>query len=100
MRFKPSQEVVCIAHSWAIAKKILHFFTQTKPFAYGPKFNEIVTVDSYNDNEHCFIKEYPKTDPSNGARYAYSETCFEPVISTEELEKELSSIPQKENYEA
>lgn len=94
MKFKSGQKVVCIATGkWTFSCKKLSFWKAL--FAkfshgFGPKFNEIVTVDGYADPGYIYVKEYRLLEQER--EYSFAEYAFEPLISDEQLEHELESI--------
>ena len=78
MRFKSGQEVVCTKKgTWNVIYGI------DGPMD-GPKFNQIVTVRGYVLDFVTFM-EYPENQ-------GYTDTWFEPVITTEELHEALQEI--------
>ena len=91
MKYKRGQELVCTYkgewHSMVPAPML--------GAVQGPAFNEIVTCDGYNpfDTQFLFLKEY--SCDRNGIPQAFYEECFEPLVSTAVLEKELTSISHK-----
>lgn len=97
MRFRIGQEIVCVSHAWEQTNNLslLQRIGLKSKKALGPKYNEIVTVESYNVFApiHCVLLiEYPHL--TAGKRNAYIETLFEPVMSSEALEHELESIKE------
>lgn len=96
MRFKPGQKVVCTATGeWYKHFRIndLTFLERLKLMfrgnkAFGPKFNDVVTVAKVKFNDGCI----PLVEWRESVYGQYQETCFEPLVKTEVLEAELSEI--------
>lgn len=89
MRFKPGQEVVCVnAGGWGINKVFIDLFgfrvVKRVPIV-GPVKDEIVTVAGHNDSGYVYLNEYHPV--VNGARGAYDEDGFEPVVPSEVIEE-------------
>lgn len=96
MRFQKGQEVVCIAVRWWIKKPVLSFWNVWKRKVtthYGPKYNEVVTCDGYNDKGSMFLAEY-RGKNEWGHTSAFNDDCFEPLISTDSLMEALTSQPE------
>jgi hypothetical protein len=94
-RFKPGQKVIKITpNKWRD--------TDTgKRSAFGPKFDEVVTVCEYVDNpnsskRYITLREYPSYNGSPLSP-AFNECGFEPLVEESVLEKELSEIPESVN---
>lgn len=82
-------KLVCISEgNWHYRKRDTWFFGLFKKKqapANGPKKDEIVTFQGYGcERGFILIREYLIGQ--------YDERCFRPLISNEELQKELSSI--------
>lgn len=90
MRFKKGQKVTLKKRAnWGH-----RYMVDYKPMA-GPKFGEVVTVDSYPypyEPEYCAFEEYQQTT-ENGI-YSFWEGDFEPLISDAVLRLELESVPE------
>lgn len=98
-RFKPGQEVVCIASglwSGVIKKRHLLFFTKTVAYEMArPKLDEVVTVIDYNKTgTHVALKEYPTT-PAGDAIF-FNEVHFAPLPELTEL---FAHLKATENWE-
>lgn len=93
MRFKPGDKVVCLASGdWVKQNNFswLQILGLKSKKSNGPKFNEIVTVDSWTCAPYeIALKEYSTMDGNH--RHTYSERCFAPLVSDAVLEAELSS---------
>jgi hypothetical protein len=94
MKFKKGQKLVCTNKGgWFATKKFFRFWTKLiNPI--GPKFNEIVTLEAYNPANFQFmaLREYELY--TDGLRHCYDEQFFEPLVSDETLEEELSKVKQ------
>jgi len=86
MRFKPGDKVVCIHKGQWIGTN--------GDVGIGPEFNEIVEIKcacwAYTGN--VFLTEYPYS--TTGREQSFRSYWFEPLITDEQLEKELQSIPE------
>lgn len=97
-RFKPGQEVVCIAHkhTWEKSTNLtfLERIFRSLRKSLGPDVGEIVTVESYNpDNrKYMLLREYAQL--VKGRRIAYNEDYFMPVADIQELKAILESVPE------
>lgn len=88
MNFEPGQEVVCIKQG--------PWITVTGPDIgnHNPAFNEIVTVRSRvvsDDGAWDFL-----TFEEYGANNGYGAKWFRPVLSREDLTRELENISEEE----
>jgi hypothetical protein len=84
-RFKPNQSVVCVIDApWAYKNVNVNF---------GPKYGDIVTVESYRDSQYLILKEH-KFDPTDGMRIGFDEEFFEPLADISELESILKEQPE------
>lgn len=99
-KFKPNQKIVCVVKgqwNWAPDARITSFWLLAwvklmKRFrTYGPKFNEIVTVESINMPGRVILSEYKPKLP-NGGIGEYMEEYFEPLVESEVLRNELADI--------
>lgn len=84
--FKKNQKVVCIKKTpWRYWDKGV-----IKTGGPGPRYNEIVTVYGQSTQNPGAIElyEYDRN------KYAYEPENFEPLVSDNVLEKELSTIPE------
>lgn len=84
---KKGQKLVCNRHvTWR--DSILGFVYS------GPRFNEIVTCSGISplDFDFILLEEYPYVANTLAA---FPKRCFEPLVSDEVLERELSSIFEK-----
>lgn len=96
MKFKPGQEVVCTNKSgW---DQVMGF---VKICVHGPAYNEVVKITGYASPSFIEIEGYgdlifilPMGIRKQGS-CAFLETFFEAMISDEELERELQSVPEK-----
>jgi hypothetical protein len=84
-RFKPRQQVVCVAKSWRDMTPV------HSRDAKSPSFNEIVTVNGYV----CWFMGFWAIS-LEGYQDLYDENDFEPLVEDRVLEKELSEISQPE----
>lgn len=82
MRFKPGQQVVCVA-----SKKGWNDGYKNIP---GPLPNEVVTVDHYITDKILAVSEYPIENDD----YGFHERWFEPVMDIKELTEILESQPE------
>ena len=85
-RFKPRQQVVCVKKNWVDING--------KRGAPGPKYNEIVTVEKYDDEPYMFLIEHKHIN-YKGQVHTYNENCFEPLADISELEELLKAEPEK-----
>jgi hypothetical protein len=90
MRFKHGQQVVLIdKRSW------ISNDTRTVAKYPCPKYNEIVTVDSYVDDKFMYLVEYNVFAVTGRAEYC--EDGFAPLCDISELTSILESVPQTES---
>lgn len=88
MRFKPGQKVVC-------RKEDTWISIITGKVATGPKFNEVCTVDHYDEHTRGFValSEFPEaTAPFTGK--TFNEKWFEPLADISELTELLNEVPE------
>lgn len=94
MKFKSGQKVVCTAKGqWfkelnlsniSLWKRLQILFKGNR--CLGPVYNEVVTVDNISQNPgHVSLVEYPGLGQ-------YDDRYFEPLVTNEVLEEELSEI--------
>ena len=102
MRFKPGQKVVCTAagNNWykTIGIDKLSFFDRLKLMfrgnkTFGPKFNEIVTIDNVKQNDG-FV---PLIEWRHDVYGQYQESCFEPLVKEGVMEAEIEEIFSSES---
>jgi len=79
MRFRIGQEVVCIKKgAWH------HCRDHRESTDIDPKYNEIVTVSGYRDNESIFLHEY-------GRLSSYQDHNFAPILENlDEIKEALN----------
>lgn len=92
MKYKPNQKLVCTVNSngnWIQETNLswIQYIGLKSRITKGPKFNEIVTVDTYMDCGGISFKEYDTY--KNGERNTFDEIYFEPLISDSVLQAEL-----------
>lgn len=97
MKFRPGQEIICVGSGkWYCLKPWLFGFLTRKVPMIGPKKDEIVTVsDKMPPPGYVNLVEYDFIIPEMDSRPCYEERCFEPLISTSELESELQTIKDR-----
>lgn len=82
MRFKPGQEIVCVDDKWIDV-------SDSSKKSPAPKYNEICVVDYYCGRRfsdgHFAIHII-------GYDACFGEDAFEPIVSSEVIEKELNEI--------
>lgn len=88
-RFKPGQQVVCVRPNAPYRCHDKGLVT-----IWGPKFNEIVTIQSYYRHDRVVLLEYSGIDPYNGMESTFKEYYFEPLVSDAILREELESVPE------
>lgn len=86
MRFHIGQELVCISNGAWVEEG-----NQRK--GIGPKYSEIVTVDSYFNDYALHLVGY-NTIWHNGKRVAFTENNFAPLMDISELEEILQHESQ------
>jgi len=89
MRFKPGQEVVCTVHVWTY--KDPNTGEQRNWEGLPPNYNDLVEIESYRTNSHCFLVGFNLVGPT-GNRIAYNDRNFEPVIDSDQLEDMLNEV--------
>lgn len=93
MRFKPGQQVVCIRPTKPF--KVASGPDAGKMHTYGPKYNELVTVQEITPyGEGVTLFEYPGDPFGNPLQIAYSEKSFEPLVSDAVLSEQLATVPE------
>lgn len=90
-RFKPGQQVVCVRPD-----KNFKSYLTGKSHNFGPKNNEIVTIESYPSKWPGFVmlKEYVR-NPFTGNKSCYEEKWFEPLMDITELTEILEHQTQE-----
>lgn len=92
MKFKPGQQVVCVKkQSWLKGGRI--------PHNRGPRFNEVLKIQDVMLRPHSrygmylflSFREHHPDEITNGW---YSSEWFEPLITNDELQKELETFEQ------
>lgn len=96
MKFKSGQKIICVVNAkWHFTCKTLSFWQSLFirfRHGWGPKFNEVVTVDGYRGNGYIYIKEYRLNQ--DGGEYSFNEDGFEPLMTDEELNEVMETIKQ------
>lgn len=99
MKFRMDQEVVCITNGdWEtiVFDKVLSLIgikRAIRKAMKGPKYNDIVTIDGYDDNEFLYLKEYNFID-FDGKRPSYHESGFAPLADISDIEALLKEEPK------
>ncbi len=93
MRFKPNQKVVCVRPNKPYIENNKHW--------WGPKFNEIVTIDRYSiqNPKSVELKEYPQIARAS-LPISYREEHFAPILDDKVITELLEESFQEQTQHA